>query len=536
MGLQIDLISGRPHWLIPENSGGSGGGGDATVYGYVIPTTSTTDVQLVKLESGALTDVESYDYTPCHYWRGCVRNLLTKETAYYLNANNWDIKQDGSNSVLTGADGDVVVHIPKFFSIRGVVSNGTHAGKKFFLCSRVRFTFQGETADYDPAFYAVSESGVAEDIYHYAYEAVLCGSDGLPKVTNRYATSGGSFATGDRARSISGGHVWTGANQGTMEQAFRNNGCHGANWQVSAMIDLMLVAYTGSRNAQGTDLGAGMSYAKEWKYEYARMTGRSNSLGNGSGKILANQSIKVTIAGNSEASGLYAISSESATFSSREWAKGSYSIKITGTAGDSTCSWAIYNSDQVVVQSSTAAASPDRATWPEGTTLTTDDAEIIWASSAVNDATLRTVAMRFLGIENFYGNIYKFCFGIYRMPKDGTDGICFTTKASEQETDVTPADAGTQIYSNWQSFAWPSASGYIKDIDLRTCFPIETGGSATTYFADYFSRWTAANDGVPRCGVRSGNASCSTSAGPFYANASYAVASSATSIGGHGSA
>ncbi len=537
MKVMFDPILGRLRAVCNDAGGGSGGSGDATVYGYVFPTTSATSVQRVKLASGALTDVETYDYTPCHYWRGCVRDLANKETAYYLNANNWDLKADGTSSVLTGADGDVVVHIPKFFSLRGVVKNGTHAGKKFFLCSRTRFTFEGETADYDPAFYAASDAGVAEDIYHYAYEAVLCDSTGAPKVTSRYATGGGTFATGDRARSISGGHVWTNADQGKMEQAFQNNGCHGANWQISAMLDLMLVAYTGSRHAQGTSLGAGMSYAKEWKYEYARMTGRSNSLGNGSGKILANQSIRVTIEGNSEASGSYAISTESATFSDRVWTKGNYSIKASGTPGTSTTAWAVYDSgDTAIVTSTDSAGSPAQCTWTEGTTLTSDDAEIIWASAAVSDTTLRTVAMRFLGIENFYGNIYKFCFGIYRMPKDGVDGICFTTKASEQATSVSAADSGTQIYDNWQSFDWPAASGYIKDIDLRTCLPIETGGAATTYYADYFSRWSAANDGVPRCVVRSGVAAHTASTGPFYAYAIGSVAYAYASLGGHGSA
>ena len=537
MGLQIDLFTGRAHFFIPESgSGGSGGGGDATVYGYVIPTTSSTSVQLVKLVSGVLTDVETYDYTPCHYWRGCVRDMPNKETAYYLNANNWDLKADGTASVLTGADGDVVVHIGKFFSLWGKVKNGTHAGKKFYLCSRVRFTFEGETADYDPAFTAASDTGVAEDLYHYAYEAVLCGSDGTPKVTSRYATSGGTFATGDRARSISGGHVWTNANQGTMEQAFRNNGAHGVNWQIQAMIARMMVGYTGSRHAQGTSLGSGMSYAREWKYEYARMTGRSNSLGNGSGKILANQSIRVTIDGDSSASGIYAISTESATFSSRVWTKGTYSIKADGEPGASTCTWAVYNGDDAVVESSTASSSPVMATWPEGTTLASDDAEIIWASSAVTDATLRTVSMRFLGIENVYGNISEFSFGIYRMPKNGVDGICFTTKMSEQATNVSPADSGTQIYDNWQAFDWPAASGYIKDIDMRTCLPVEGGGSATTYYADYYSRWAAASDGVARYVARSGNAGSATNTGPFYAYANSSVAGTNAFIGGHGSA
>ncbi len=517
--------------------GGGGGGGDRTVYGVLIPTDSATTLQKVKLESGALTAVDSFDYTPCHYWKGCVRDIANKETAYYLNNNDWSLKKDGSQSDLSGADGDVVVHIEKFFTLYGTVQNGEFAGQDFILCSRVRFSFEGQTADYDPAFSAANDTGVAEDLYHYAYEAVLCDSTGAPKVTTRYATGGGTFATGDRARSISGGHVWTNADQGKMEQAFQNNGCHGANWQIEAMIARMMLIYMGDRNMQGTSLGAGMTYAKEWKYEYARMTGRSNHLGNGCGSVAASQGITVAISGNSEASGTYAISTESATFSDRVWTKGSYTIKASGTPGSSTTAWAVYDgSNNAVATSTDSEFAPTMCTWPTGTTMEAQDAEIVWASAAVSDSTLRTVGTRFLGIENFYGNINKFQFGLYRMKKNDVDGICFTTKSSEQATSVSAADSGSQIYDNWQAFDWPASSNYIKTIDLRTCLPMSVGGSTTTYYADYFYRWSAANEALARCVIRGGSAYAATSAGPFCVNASYSVAYANANVGGFGSA
>lgn len=538
MGFKIDCFTGRAHFFIPEGEGGgSGGGGDATVYGALIPTDSSTTLQKVKLESGALTAVDSFDYTPCHYWKGCVRDIANKETAYYLNSNDWSLKKDGTQSDLSGADGDVVVHIEKFFTLYGTVHNGTYAGRDFILCSRVRFMFEGETADYDPAFSAANDTGVAEDLYHYAYEAVLCDSAGAPKVTNRYATGGGTFATGDRARSISGGHVWTNADQGKMEQAFQNNGCHGANWQIEAMIARMMLVYMGNRHMQGTSLGAGMAYAKEWKYEYARMTGRSNYIGNGCGSVTASQGITVAITGNSEASGTYAISTESATFSDRVWTKGNYSIKASGTPGTSTTAWAVYdNTDTAVVTSTDAAGSPAQCTWPTGTTMETMDAEIVWTSSAVSDSTLRTVGTRFLGIENFYGNINKFQFGLYRMKKNDVDGICFTTKASEHATSVSAADSGTQLYDNWQAFTWPSSANYIKTIDLRTCLPLTVGAGTTTYYADYFYRWSAANEALARFVIRGGSAPATTYTGPFCVYASNSVAGAGASVGGFGSA
>ena len=41
---------------------------------------------------------------------------------YYLDPNDWSRKADGTPSVLDGTDGDVMVHIPKFYGKSG--SNG----------------------------------------------------------------------------------------------------------------------------------------------------------------------------------------------------------------------------------------------------------------------------------------------------------------------------------------------------------------------------------------------------------------------------
>lgn len=46
------------------------------------------------------------DIKPCVFANG--------EVVYYLNPNNWNQKVDGTASVLTGADGDVMIEFPKF--------------------------------------------------------------------------------------------------------------------------------------------------------------------------------------------------------------------------------------------------------------------------------------------------------------------------------------------------------------------------------------------------------------------------------------
>ena len=53
-------------------------------------------------------------------YKGClVKNGVVN---YYLDPNDWSMKADGTPSVLDGTDGDVMVHIPKFYGKSG--SNG----------------------------------------------------------------------------------------------------------------------------------------------------------------------------------------------------------------------------------------------------------------------------------------------------------------------------------------------------------------------------------------------------------------------------
>ena len=53
-------------------------------------------------------------------YKGCL--IKNGKVNYYLDPNNWSMKADGTPSVLDGTDGDVMVHIPKFYGKSG--SNG----------------------------------------------------------------------------------------------------------------------------------------------------------------------------------------------------------------------------------------------------------------------------------------------------------------------------------------------------------------------------------------------------------------------------
>ena len=53
-------------------------------------------------------------------YKGCL--VKNGKVNYYLDPNDWSKKADGTPSVLDGTDGDVMVHIPKFYGKSG--SNG----------------------------------------------------------------------------------------------------------------------------------------------------------------------------------------------------------------------------------------------------------------------------------------------------------------------------------------------------------------------------------------------------------------------------
>lgn len=64
-------------------------------------------------------------------YKGClVKNGVVN---YYLNPNDWSKKADGTPSVLDGTDGDVMVHIPKFYG-----KSGSNGNKRWVRISTIK--------------------------------------------------------------------------------------------------------------------------------------------------------------------------------------------------------------------------------------------------------------------------------------------------------------------------------------------------------------------------------------------------------------
>lgn len=100
-------------------------------------------------------------------YKGCL--VKDGKVNYYLDPNDWSKKADGTPSVLDGTDGDVMVHIPKFYGKSG--SNGT---KRW-----VRIA----TTKIDPSWVEVPEMFVS------AYKVTVNEGSAAPKVASVVNTS-----------------------------------------------------------------------------------------------------------------------------------------------------------------------------------------------------------------------------------------------------------------------------------------------------------------------------------------------------------
>ena len=64
-------------------------------------------------------------------YKGCL--VKNGKVNYYLDPNDWSKKADGTPSVLDGTDGDVMVHIPKFYG-----KSGSNGNKKWVRISTIK--------------------------------------------------------------------------------------------------------------------------------------------------------------------------------------------------------------------------------------------------------------------------------------------------------------------------------------------------------------------------------------------------------------
>lgn len=110
-------------------------------------------------------------------YKGCL--VKNGKVNYYLDPNDWSKKADGTPSVLDGTDGDVMVHIPKFYG-----KSGSNGNKRW-----VRIT----TTKIDPSWVEVPEMFVS------AYRITTFDDSGTSKIASVVNTTANYRGGSNRA-------------------------------------------------------------------------------------------------------------------------------------------------------------------------------------------------------------------------------------------------------------------------------------------------------------------------------------------------
>lgn len=353
---------------------------------------------------------------PAHNFKKCVvGSLAGREVNYFLDSLDSTKRVDGSASVLTGEDGDVMVEIPITYRRIETLPNG---GIVYLVADH---EFEGATPF--PYFYVSPNGDVLRKQYVGAYQSTLCDASGarIANMMNQDTTEPSVYVAGYKARSVAGCKPWVNMTQAIHREAAANNGGFGINSLFQQYLMTMMLIEGGSFDMQ-TTISPGFVYASASDYAFTRLSGRAN-FGNGTGNILVDS---------------------------------------------------------------------------------TQDAAITWQSVA--DA-LKVVQFSYRGIENPYGEIWKFEDGIqkYQNVVEGalTDGCYWWTAATSKYTDVDQNAAESPVYTR-VSHAWP-ASGWAKTWSPNSFFPLAVGGGSGTYMCDYFYNDAAAGARVVLRGGRADN-------------------------------
>ena len=210
--------------------------------------------------------------------KGC---LLTDNGVvnYYLNATNWTLKANGDASILTGADGQVMVQIPKFY---------------------VKYVNVGNTIEwwislYQLPGYSVQNAFIKDGVevgYRYfgAYEGVLW--DATPDSSYRDYKAGVTINTStDKLSSVSGFRPVTNITRAGARAmaARRGTGWRQQDYDLTNAIQMLFIVEYATFNSQS--IMSGITNVSGWdtynNYYPIVATGLGNSIGNATGQNAA---------------------------------------------------------------------------------------------------------------------------------------------------------------------------------------------------------------------------------------------------------
>jgi hypothetical protein len=214
--------------------------------------------------------------------RGCVVSS-SGAVNYFLNPTNWSLKLQGGASVLTGADGDVMVEIPAFYyreSRSGSIYNWEISPVELpgfflhpaFIKDGVRVTHRYYSA-YDASVFDVSESEFIGGL----------NSD------NNTARVDLTASTGDRLASVKGQYPMVGLTRGEFRTLAANKGtpwrqCDFALWSAVQMLYLVENQTFFSQNVlgAGNTNGSYIASSNDQNDSPNTIAGQGDAIANGS--------------------------------------------------------------------------------------------------------------------------------------------------------------------------------------------------------------------------------------------------------------
>lgn len=195
---------------------------------------------------------------------------------YYLKSTDSTKKADDSDADLTGADGQVMVEIPKFW-YKHTFSSPTHTWEISDAAA--------DGFEVHPAF--LSGSDTYDKIYIGAYEAVLYDNSASAYIdySATWESSNNIDSTADKLGSVSGKMpvaTFTRA-QGRAMAARRGTGWTQELYDVRSAVQLLFLIEYASFYSQSM-IGAGITNVSDWgDYYPLAKAGNSNAIGNATG-------------------------------------------------------------------------------------------------------------------------------------------------------------------------------------------------------------------------------------------------------------
>ena len=388
--------------------------------------------------------------------KGCILNDAGS-VVYYLDSNDWTKKADGTSSDLTGADGQIMVEIPKFYVSHSYASDVHTWDTSYTSISGF---------DVHPAF--IKDAAEVRHRYIGAYEGILYDmsatqyTNGIyqPAFTGSFTSSSKSIANTTMTNPFDALEV---GDKFTITGTTNNN-------------STFTVATTGSQTIVVTEAivdETSNTTVLSTQRDYTATTG--DKLSSISGKVPITQLTRANARqlAKNRGSGWrqldYDLVNALELLVLVEY--GTFYIQNIADLGPgitNVSNWLAYNNYNSFIPSG------------NGNSIGNSSSDNAGSTAA---ATEKTKYSKFRGIENFYGHIWKFVDGI-----NINNNVPYVTNDSTNWADNTSTnytDTGVILANN---------NGYQQTLvnSSRVMLPATTGSaSSTTYITDYYYQATA---------------------------------------------